>query len=225
MKSLSPRVRILLIAGLALAVLFGGVVAWVMLPPRALSCAGGHPVSLAAYKDPSPVGVPLELRAGDVIARGRYLTQAADCEVCHTREGGQPFAGGRAFKSPFGVLYSPNITGDRATGIGTWSDADFLRAVHQGIAKNGERLYPAFPYESYTLITDDDVLAIKAYLLSLPPVRCSTTRMKDFSLTRIAARSGTAGPIWSKPWGTAATVIPRAILLKRPITGTSSAAQ
>ena len=173
MRPLSPRLRIWLMVGLVVVAIVGGVAAWAMLPPRALSFAGGHPVSLADYKDPSPVGVPLELRAGDVIARGKYLTQAADCEVCHTREGGQPFAGGRAFKSPFGVLYSPNITGDRETGIGTWSDADFLRAVHQGIGKNGERLYPAFPYESYTLITDDDVMAIKAYLLSLPPVHAA----------------------------------------------------
>ena len=170
MNAVSPRMRTWLIAGLTVAAVVGAGAAWVMLPPRALSFAGGHPVSLAAYKGPSPVGVPPELRAADVVARGKYLTQAADCEVCHTREGGQPFAGGRAFKSPFGVLYSPNITADGETGIGAWSDADFLRAVHQGIAKDGERLYPAFPYESYTLITDDDVLAIKAYLFSLPPV-------------------------------------------------------
>jgi mono/diheme cytochrome c family protein len=167
MKPMSPRSRIWLVAGLVI-VLVGAAAAWVMLPPRALSFAGGHPVSLAAYKGPSPVGVPAELRSGDVIARGRYLTRAADCEACHTREGGQPFAGGRAFKSPFGVLYSPNITADPETGIGAWSDADFLRAVHEGIAKDGERLYPAFPYESYTLLADEDVLAIKAYLFSLP---------------------------------------------------------
>jgi mono/diheme cytochrome c family protein len=170
MKPLSPRLRVWLTAGFVVVVLFGGVAAWVMLPPRALSFAGGRDVSLAAYQGPSPVGAPAELRSDSLIARGKYLTQAADCEVCHTREGGQPFAGGRAFKSPFGVLYSPNITADRETGIGAWSDADFLRAVHRGIAKDGERLYPAFPYESYTLITDDDVLAIKAYLFSLPIV-------------------------------------------------------
>ena len=167
MKPLSLRSRVWLVAGLVI-VLIGAVAAWWLLPPRALSFAGRHTVSLAAYQGTSPVGVPAELRSGDVIARGKYLTQAADCQVCHTREGGQPFAGGLAFKTPFGVLYSPNITADRETGIGAWSDADFLRAVHEGIAKDGERLYPAFPYESYTLIADDDVLAIKAYLFSLP---------------------------------------------------------
>jgi len=168
-KAVSPRLRVWLIAGLVV-VLVGAVAAWLLLPPGALSFAGRPSVSLTDYQGPSPIGVPAELRSGDAIARGKYLTQAADCEVCHTREGGQAFAGGRAFTTPFGVLYSPNITADRETGIGAWSDADFLRAVHQGIAKDGERLYPAFPYESYTLIADEDVLAIKSYLFSLPLV-------------------------------------------------------
>jgi mono/diheme cytochrome c family protein len=128
-------------------------------------------VSLADYRGPSPIGVPAELRTADTVTRGRYLAQAADCVVCHTVPGGAPFAGGRAFKTPFGVIWSPNITADPATGIGAWSDADFLRAVHKGIAPGGKRLYPAFPYEAYTLMADDDVLAIKAYLLSLPKVR------------------------------------------------------
>ena len=82
MKALSPRMRTWLIAGVALAAVVGAGAAWMMLPPRALSFAGGHPVSLADYGGPSPVGVPPELRADDVIARGKYLTEAADCEVC-----------------------------------------------------------------------------------------------------------------------------------------------
>lgn len=167
MTPVSRRLKFWLIGGLAVLVV-GGIAAWIMLPPRALSFAGGHPVALTAYRGPSPIGVPAELRAADLVTRGRYLTQAADCEVCHTTEGGQPFAGGRAFPTPFGVLYSPNITADRETGIGVWTDADFIRAVHKGIGKDGQRLYPAFPYESYTLLTDDDVRAIKAYLFSLP---------------------------------------------------------
>jgi mono/diheme cytochrome c family protein len=154
-------------------VVAGVIGAWILLPTRALSFAGGRTVSLADYKGPSPAGVPEELRSADLITRGEYLTQAADCEVCHTRVGGEPFAGGRAFMTPFGVLYSPNITADPETGIGTWTDADFLRAVHKGIAKDDERLYPAFPYDSYTLIADDDVRAIKAYLFSLPPVHAT----------------------------------------------------
>jgi len=163
--SLLGTIALVLVLGVLVA---GAVVAWVMLPPRALSFAGGHAVALADYHGPSPVGAPAELVSADLVTRGRYLARAADCQVCHTIEGGQPFAGGRAFKTPFGVLYSPNITADRDTGIGAWTDADFIRAVHKGIARNGERLYPAFPYESYTQIADDDVRAIKAYLFSLP---------------------------------------------------------
>ncbi|THD81727.1 MAG: c-type cytochrome [Phenylobacterium sp.] len=153
----------------AVIVVAVGIAAWLLLPSPAMSFAGGKPVPLASYAGASPTGVPAELRAADPITRGRYLAKAADCEACHTVEGGAPYAGGRPFKTPFGTMYSPNITPDRATGLGTWSDADFLRAVHKGIAKDGERLYPSFPYEAYTLMSDDDVLAIKAYLFSLPP--------------------------------------------------------
>jgi mono/diheme cytochrome c family protein len=91
--------------------------------------------------------------------------------VRHTEKGGIPFAGGRPFKLPFGTIYAPNLTPDKETGIGAWSDAEFLRAVHQGIGRRGEHLYPAFPYASYTMLADADVLAIKAYLFSLAPVR------------------------------------------------------
>jgi mono/diheme cytochrome c family protein len=167
MKLLSTRRRFWLIGALAILVV-GAVVAWMMLPPRALSFAGDHAVALSDYTGPSPIGVPAELRSTDLVTRGKYLTQAADCKVCHTTEGGQPFAGGLAFATPFGVLYSPNITADRETGIGAWTDADFLNAVHKGIDNEGRRLYPAFPYESYTLLAEDDVRAIKAYLFSLP---------------------------------------------------------
>jgi mono/diheme cytochrome c family protein len=167
MKPMSSRQKIVL-GVLTVVAVAGAGVAWMMLPPRALAFAGGGSVQLADYKGPTPVGVPAELRAADLVKRGEYLTKAADCEVCHTTEGGQAFAGGRAFKTPFGTLYSPNITADKQTGIGDWSDAEFIRAVHRGVAKDGSHLYPAFPYESYTLLADDDVRAIKAYLFSLP---------------------------------------------------------
>lgn len=172
MRPLSRRARYVL-AGVGLLLVAAGIATWILVPPPALSFAGGPTISLSAYSGASPVGVPVELRSASVIARGKYLTQAADCEVCHTRNGGRPFAGGLAIETPFGVLYSPNITPDRETGIGAWTDMDFIRAVHQGIARNGERLYPAFPYESYTLMTDDDVRAIKAYLFSLPTVHAT----------------------------------------------------
>ena len=105
-----------------------------------------------------------------LVAKGEYLTKAADCAACHTAPGGKPFAGGRAFKLPFGTIYSTNITPDRETGIGQWSDAEFVRALHRGIGRNGEDLYPAFPYTAYALLSTDDVLAIRAYLSTLQPV-------------------------------------------------------
>jgi len=154
---------------LILAVL--GFVAWrLLLLPGPLAFAGGSQVALADYQAASPTGVPATLAGADLIVRGKYLTLAADCAACHTTAGGAPYAGGLPFKLPFGTLYSPNITPDRETGIGAWTDAQFLRAVHKGIAADGTRLYPAFPYASYTLLTDDDVLAIRAYLATLPPV-------------------------------------------------------
>lgn len=88
----------------------------------------------------------------ELAARGRYLTQAADCAACHTVSGGAALAGGVAFTLPFGTIYSTNITPDRDTGIGTWSDDDFVRALHEGVAKDGSHLYPAFPYTSYTAL-------------------------------------------------------------------------
>jgi mono/diheme cytochrome c family protein len=95
----------------------------------------------------------------------------ADCEACHTAKGGIPFAGGRAFVLPYGAIYTPNLTPDPETGIGKWTDTDFLNAVHRGIAPDGSRYYPAFPYPSYTLLTYEDALAVKAYLFSLKPVK------------------------------------------------------
>jgi mono/diheme cytochrome c family protein len=108
-----------------------------------------------------------------LVARGEYLTKAADCVACHTVPGGQPFAGGLAFRLPFGTIYSPNITPDPETGIGAWTDAAFVRALHRGIGRNGENLYPAFPYTAYALLSTDDALAIRAYLATLPPVRAA----------------------------------------------------
>jgi len=110
----------------------------------------------------------------DLVARGEYLTRAADCGPCHTAAGGKPFAGGRPFALPFGTLYSPNITPDPATGIGKYSDDEWLRVIQTGVARDGSHLYPAMPYPSYTQMTREDALAIKAYLMSLAPVAAPT---------------------------------------------------
>jgi mono/diheme cytochrome c family protein len=144
------------------------VLAWFATRPGPMAFAGKS-VALTAY-DGHPTGVPADFQENDPLARGRYLTDAADCRACHTVDGGKPLAGGRPFKTPFGTLYSPNITPDPQTGIGAWNDADFLKAVHRGISRDGSRLYPAFPYAAYTYLADEDVLAIKAYLFSLAPV-------------------------------------------------------
>ncbi|OAK66201.1 alcohol dehydrogenase [Variovorax paradoxus] len=107
-----------------------------------------------------------------LLVRGEYLTKAADCIACHTVPGkGEPFAGGLPFVLPFGTIYSSNITADPATGIGNWSDDQFVRAMHDGVRADGKRLYPAFPYTAYTALSRKDVLAIKAYLFSLPQVK------------------------------------------------------
>ena len=105
------------------------------------------------------------------IRDGRYLARAGDCEACHTAEGGKPYAGGRPVPTPFGIIYSTNITPDPDTGIGAWSEDEFYRAMHEGIDKKGERLYPAFPYPWFTHMTRGDVDAIKAYLDTIKPVR------------------------------------------------------
>ncbi|WP_391349211.1 c-type cytochrome [Azospirillum sp. A23] len=106
----------------------------------------------------------------DAVSRGAYIFNAAGCLGCHTDEkgGGQPLAGGRALATPFGTFYTPNITADPVNGIGRWSDADFIRAVREGVRPDGAALFPAFPYASYTRMTDRDLLDLKAYLLSLP---------------------------------------------------------
>lgn len=115
-------------------------------------------------------GAPAQETDPALIARGEYLTRAADCLACHVTEGGKPYAGGLPVKMPFGTLYSTNITPDKETGIGNWSDDEFVEAMQQGVGPDGKHYYPAFPYTSYTLMPREDILAIKAYLFSLEPV-------------------------------------------------------
>lgn len=111
------------------------------------------------------------------IERGRYVLHAGGCITCHTIENATDadfLAGGRAMATPFGTFYSPNITPDPDTGIGGWSDAEFIAAFRKGRAPDGQRYYPAFPYSAYTGITDADLLDLKAYLFSLEPVERPT---------------------------------------------------
>ena len=105
------------------------------------------------------------------IKKGRYLATASDCAGCHTRPGGgKPFAGGLSVETPFGGIVAPNITPDRETGIGAWSDDAFDAALRKGVRPDGSRLYPAMPYNAYTKMSREDVLAIRAYLNTVAPV-------------------------------------------------------
>jgi len=108
--------------------------------------------------------------AGTPVDRGRYLAAAADCVGCHTVPGAPEYAGGVVFQLPFGTIYASNLTPDREAGIGAWSDEEFLRAVRSGVGRGGRHLYPAHPYAAYAGMARSDVLAIRAYLASLPPV-------------------------------------------------------
>jgi mono/diheme cytochrome c family protein len=110
----------------------------------------------------------------DTIERGKALIVAADCASCHTQDPAKPFAGGKRIDTPFGAIYSPNLTPDRETGLGGWSDADFSRALRNGVARDGSSYYPAFPYPHFTKMTRDDLLAIRAYLATLAPFRNAT---------------------------------------------------
>ena len=101
-----------------------------------------------------------------LIARGAQLSAIGNCATCHTGPGGKSFAGGLPLKTPFGVIYSTNITPDVDTGIGAWTEADFLRAMHDGVDRTGRNLYPAFPFDHFTRVTDEDVSAIYAYIMT-----------------------------------------------------------
>lgn len=108
--------------------------------------------------------------AQDVIANGRYQAVLGDCAGCHTIPGGQPLAGGTILETPFGKVAAPNITPDRETGLGNWTEADFRRAMREGVSPGGKRLYPAMPYPAYARMPDADIAALWAYLKTVAPV-------------------------------------------------------
>ena len=107
----------------------------------------------------------------EMVAQGKSLVVAADCASCHTADPARPFAGGKRIATPFGAIYAPNLTPDRETGIGGWSDTDFIRALRYGVAPDGSRYYPAFPYPNFAKLTRDDILSIRAYLATLTPIK------------------------------------------------------
>jgi mono/diheme cytochrome c family protein len=131
----------------------------------------GHPSTPVSAL---PIDVPISTNqplVEPLVARGRYLTNVGNCITCHTQAGAAPFTGGVRFDTPFGLIYSSNITSDPETGIGQWTENDLRRAMHQGIAARGYHLFPAFPYTSFTKVTDADIGAIYAYLRTIKPQR------------------------------------------------------
>jgi mono/diheme cytochrome c family protein len=127
----------------------------------------------AGAKPEIPATQPLSADSFDrkAVMLGAQLAAIGNCDVCHTQEGGEIFAGARAIPTPFGSIYSTNITPDPETGIGRWSEAAFQRAMREGISRSGRQLYPAFPYDHFTLVTVDDNHALYAYLMTRAPVR------------------------------------------------------
>lgn len=141
-----------------------GVVLLTLLATLGLSACGGDSPNAEA------VTSPLAGRFTDPVERGRYLARAGNCIACHTRSGEVPFSGGKAIPTPFGTVYSSNLTSDVQTGLGAWTADDFWQALHHGKSRDGRDLYPAFPYTSYTYMTRDDSDALFQYLQTLPAV-------------------------------------------------------
>ncbi|HYZ24835.1 MAG TPA: cytochrome c [Rhodopila sp.] len=148
MKRLAIALAVLAIAAVA------GCIAWAWQPAIA-------PI-------PRP---PRNSFSQERIARGAELAALGDCAVCHTAQGGRPYAGGRGVPTPFGIIYATNITPDPDTGIGTWSEAAFRRTMRDGISRNGTHLYPVLPYPHFTRATDADIAALYAFLMTRTPVR------------------------------------------------------
>ena len=119
----------------------------------------------------SPIAAPAPTSfAPELVLRGAQLAAAGNCAGCHTVAGGAAFSGGYAITTGFGIIHSTNITPDPATGIGTWSEEAFRRAVKEGVAQDGTHLFPAFPYDHFTKLTDADVAALYAFFMTRPPV-------------------------------------------------------
>ena len=153
------------------------------------------------------------------IATGAGLSAIGDCRVCHTADGGSAFAGGRPLPTPFGTIYSTNITPDVETGIGRWSRDDFRRAMHEGIDRAGRHLYPAFPYDHFTRVTDDDVDALYAFIMTREPVKARAPRnrlvfpanlrpvLAAWNWLYLDARRFSADPTQSAEWNRGAYLV------------------
>ena len=119
---MSSAARRILVSVVAIVVVALAIGVWIIRGPGPMAFAAGQKVALADYKAANPTGVPASLAQASPVERGAYLAKAADCMACHTKQGGKPYAGGLGFNLPFGTLYSTNITPDKETGIGNYSD-------------------------------------------------------------------------------------------------------
>ena len=137
----------------------------------------------------------------ELVKRGAYVFAAAGCLSCHTdvKNKGPPLAGGRVLKTPFGTFYGPNITPDAEHGIGRWTDADFIRALRDGISPSGAHYFPVFPYPSFTRMTDADILALKAYIFTLPAVS-RPSRAHDVAICHPRSKGGLSRPLFVFVW-------------------------
>ena len=159
MKHTRPwKVVLVLIGAFAVAI----AIAWAMGRQASSASVASPPPGPDASYDPT------------LVAKGAWLAAIGNCNTCHTASNGRTFAGGRPLPTPFGTIYATNITPDRETGIGRWSPSDFLRAMHQGIDRDGRDLYPAFPYDHFTHVADEDVNALYAFLMTRDPVQVKT---------------------------------------------------
>lgn len=148
---------------------------WAAAGALAAGVVGFAASLLGARQAIAPIAAPdPTLYSAATLERGRVLAAAGNCIDCHTAPGGAPNAGGRAMATPFGSIHSSNITPDAATGIGSWSLTAFTRALRQGLSRDGRHLYPAFPYTAFAGLTDDDITALYAHLMSLPAVSAAT---------------------------------------------------
>jgi len=143
--------------------------AWAGLAVAVAAGIGAGSVIWQQAQIDMPVAKPGQGGAA-LVERGRAVALASDCVACHTSDASKPYAGGMTFDTPFGRLYSTNITQDPVNGIGTFTDAEIVGSVRNGISQHGRRLYPAMPYTSYTGMSDDDALALVAYLRTIKPI-------------------------------------------------------
>jgi mono/diheme cytochrome c family protein len=182
------------------------------------ACALGERAPIAPIEPP-----PAQVFERALVERGALLAAAGNCRGCHTARDGRSFAGGVGIETPFGIVYSTNITPDSETGIGAWPEAAFQRAMREGLDREGRHLYPAFPYDHFTLVSDEDNRALYAYLMTREPVRYRPPenrlafpfniragigiwkrlyfRAGPYRPDRRGARRGIAAHTWPKGWG------------------------